>query len=333
MSLSALPAELIHEVGSYLPQRDLVSLGLKTNNKRILTSCKSLLEKVAVAKRFQIRMEARFRRPRFGNFNSSMHYEWPRISRKEYNRRGLSNKLGPYLDNSKPSADFLEPFDGNLAWLRPSDAPPTWEHQYYSTLADVQRLQRQATDLGLEIPKAFLTFMSDEKLQKRLVLMNGLRRIYAPDCLRRCVPSIQHSKNDAYVVRFYANGQGFLSLYLDGGAEKGYCVIATHTDPNSATMDEDYGPDGDDLTNEFSDITCSQMRAILKEGKTKLAWVEMEDITLSSCNFEEWLAKEYLGGFLGPHHKDGGVDMGPFEKEYLRRNFCRVRSRRRAAFS
>lgn len=320
MSFDTLPPEIIFDIASLLPKRDIIRFALLTFNKQIFAACEKLLKGILKDKAFENRMKKRF-----GTFSDpDQNLQWRNIAIEEYIDLGYEEMFGEYVENHNPNGDFLEPYTGDLRWLPPFGGKPVYRQaNVYSDEKVTKRLEEQAVKLGVEFPKAFLTFMQDEGLQAQIDNVSGGTYVELGDELRKCIPSMLDG-GEGYIIRFYNDQQGcaYWALYLDAGPEKGHCVLNGQADPNYEDNDEEYAEDPDDLEGSYNDTAVNEMKVIMEEGKIKVAWCTKGDWVFESSNFEEWLAKTYFQGCYGYQCDEvGREDLGPVQDEYVRHNF------------
>ncbi|KAI9714854.1 MAG: hypothetical protein M1820_000143 [Bogoriella megaspora] len=317
MGLDSLPPELIIAIASLLPRHDVISLGLRTYNKRLFAACTPMLKRLASAKKFEKRM--------LESFGSGL-YEggrWPHITEYIYTKLGFDKKFGPYVGDKTVTGKCFEPFTGDLQWLQPSKKWD-WNSQVREGgRPKVEDLKTQAAELGVVLPKSFLTWISNGRLMARTSDVIGLAGI---DHFRHCRPYIGHelrkctprmTDGDAYMVTIYQEHEGpTWSLYLDTGPEKGHCVFRSNLSPDDEDCDHDYEIHPERLEERYG------LSAGLKESKIKPAWARKRTAALVECDFEEWLAKVYFGGcYFHALGMNGSKNLGAAEEAYISSNF------------
>ena len=307
MALDKLPLELVIEIASYLSRRDVINLGLRTHSKQIYTGCIPLLKPIATAGNFETRMIKRFG-------NEFRKQGWFHVSKQTYKSLELDKKFGPYVDNKHPNLDFLEPFTGDLHWLRPF--PP----KRHSVLEEswnsvVRRFQTQATELGAQLPEALVIWLTDTGLRSVKPIFHDLDASCAEGDLRKCIPSLQNGDR-AYMVTFINKGRDSkYSLYLDTGPEKGHCVLESYY------RDEEH--ERGCLDRGFDEDAMAEFEAFVDETYIAPAWT-CHNVHLRSCDFEEWLA----GTFIAQCFRTACDGREPFSlpevaEEYARFNYSK----------
>ena len=195
MGLCELPQELIFEIATRLPRRDIIRFALKTGNGHIFAASQPLLKRLKAKRKHEDAVVARFQ----GSLKG-----WPQMTERAYIKGGYERKFGPYRSRA-PNVDFLAPFAGSFYWLPLvdygySDPEPFRPDNEMSER--VHQVVQQAAKLRLAVPTRFVHFMSMPALQRlaRFGIYEGLN-FCLDDNLLKCSPWISGGRK-AHAIRF-----------------------------------------------------------------------------------------------------------------------------------
>lgn len=340
-SLSHLPLELLVAILKNLNPFDLLSVA-KTFNKCLFREANRLLKPHQAWVRNAQAMTALFS-PKTTHSTRRICPSYPghiapfgddcvshreEIARKNYKDLSLDPRRGPYIRCSPPDLISWMKLDGEFEWLEPLDEHMTDTMEVYNGVegdrpmaekAQVDILVKHATELGLELPPGFETFLRSDRLHHRFPSYSAW--YFELSKIIPCPASVDDGQG-GYLCRFHFDQQccAFAYLYLNSSGN--HCVVVSQTDvyaclrENAAIVEPNAEGDGGRDT-QWSDDEEDDMH----EGE-----LEKENFSIAGLTFEEYLVTVYYEGLLSFQAKpfDGlksfvqHVYRSPFEVESMR---------------
>ncbi|CAH0055083.1 unnamed protein product [Clonostachys solani] len=315
-----LPKEVIVEVLSYLSYDTLESLAW-TLKHPITEISISLLQPIFKSRRDTKRLIERLGPLQTQSFNALRQdfIEGPEF----LECLGLSPqtvvKLPP--DSQLPNLDYLhlcgdfkwlEPLTGILAEITESKyaGPAVRDSSYDDLISSADRI-------GVTLPPAFLKFIQDEKLQRRMpsagdyfcLELGGLRK----------VPKSLDGGVGGYKIIFLSEHEGayLFSLYIEPGKKGASCVLQEFRPGHWGYECHHQHERGDGGNPDCPNIT-DQDRQDAKEMGVDIVNNPCADFSLVGVDFETWLATRYYRESLWHSVSSTAGDV-PGLKEYVKR--------------
>ncbi|CAH0028171.1 unnamed protein product [Clonostachys rhizophaga] len=323
-----LPEELIVEILSDLPYGDLENVAW-TLKHPITEISISLLQSV-----FKSRRDTKRLIERLGPLDTHALSGLCLIDQDDIERPDFLDGLGlsPQTvvkvppDNRLPNLDYMH-LCGDFGWLEPLTGQIAEEAEGNHANPAVRgpsydELISSADRVGVTLPPAFLKFIRDAELQKRIPAIGDIFCLESGGL--RKVPKSLDGGVGGYQIEFLFDAQsGYqVHLYIEPGSDGASCVLmesgSTYSGCDYSHQVEEEYFDGYGENAHCPNIT-DQDRQDAKKMGVRIIHSPCSEFTLIGIDFEAWLAAKYYGHLLFHLHNSAG-DV-PGLKEYVKREF------------